>query len=118
MRILGFEKHWPKLDSPMFTTFRLPRKDADKGRDWKVGEIVQIVIRPRQKDRQPLCTAQIIRKDMRDIIGITDTDARVDGFPGGHEEMWQWLSGKYHLSLAKACDLHMNRLTLKRQGVL
>lgn len=45
MRILGFSKHWAKLDNPEFTTFRFPRKD----KDWQIGETVKIVIKPRSK---------------------------------------------------------------------
>ena len=61
MRILGFSKEWPKLSQAQFTTFRLARKD----KDWEVGETVQIVLRPRSKDRKVFGIAEIIAKEPR-----------------------------------------------------
>ncbi len=52
MRILGFSRKWPKLYNPVHTTFRYPRKDADRGRDWHEGEHVQEVYHPRHKDHE------------------------------------------------------------------
>jgi len=51
MRILGVSKKWDKLKNEMlFTTFRFPRKD----RDWAVEEVVQLVYKPRSKEREIL----------------------------------------------------------------
>jgi len=72
VRILGFSKKWPKLQQEEFTTFRLPRRD----RDWEEREQVQVVYRPRGKDREPLGTALIIKKETRHFF---------DGQPGGKE---------------------------------
>jgi len=57
MRILGFSKKWAKLNNKLlFTTFRFPRKD----KDWEIEEVVQIVYKPRSKEREPLGIARII----------------------------------------------------------
>lgn len=104
MRILGFSKKWDKLykresvllDSLLFTTFRYPRRD----KDWEVEEVVQVVYKPRAKDREPLGIARIIRKQEKDISKrlswfsnpnypkmpdtITSEEAKEDGFIGQH----------------------------------
>ena len=101
MRIIGFSKKWDKLNKQWFapnlqtfTTFRFPRKD----RDWDVEELVQVVYKPRSKEREPLGIARIIRKQEKDIgkkyyqfAGvckdldvITPDDAYEDGFSGMH----------------------------------
>ena len=104
MRILGFSKKWPKLnkqwyerDLHTFTTFRYPRRDSD----WGVEEVVQIVYKPRSKEREPLGIARIIRietKDMgkncysfyhyadamKDSEIILTSEAEEDGFTGRH----------------------------------
>ena len=95
MRILGFGKKWGKLNNGiLFTTFRFPRKD----KDWQVEEMVQVVYKPRSKEREPLGIARIIRKQEKDInkkfygFGdickdpdvITPLDAERDGFTGMH----------------------------------
>ena len=95
MRVLGFSKKWTKLNNPIiFTTFRFPRKD----RDWEAEEIVQVVYKPRSKDREVLGIARIIRKEKKDLNKrwqyyslkvpntpdmITPLEAKEDGFPGG-----------------------------------
>ena len=70
MRILGFSKKYGKLSKPWyardihtFTTFRYPRRD----RDWEVEEIVQVVYKPRSKEREPLGIARIIRIQPKDM---------------------------------------------------
>jgi len=70
MRILGFSKKWGKLNKQWFqrelhtfTTFRYPRRD----RDWEVEEVVQVVYKPRSKEREPLGIARIIRKERKDL---------------------------------------------------
>ena len=103
MRILGFSKKWDKLnkqwferDRHTFTTFRFPRKD----RDWDVEELVQVVYKPRSKEREALGVARIIRKEEKNIGKnwnycpfpsrpntpdmITPDDAKEDGFTGMH----------------------------------
>jgi len=37
MRILGFTKHWPKLNNETFTTFRFPWKN---GFEFRIGDMV------------------------------------------------------------------------------
>lgn len=83
MRIMGFQKHWinhttgkPKLSEPWFTTFRFPRADND----WQVEEVVQIVLKPRTKERIILGEARIIRKEPRLVFQISEEEANLDGF--------------------------------------
>jgi len=104
MRILGFKKHWEKLDKPEFTTFRYPRGD----RDWEEGEVVKVVIQPRKKGGgNVLGTAQIIDKVQRELDPIyyamkpdecppltTDEEARADGF-FDLADMNNWLEDTY-----------------------
>ena len=115
MRILGFSKKWDKLnkqwferDRHTFTTFRFPRRD----KDWEIEELVQIVYKPRSKEREPLGIARIIRKQEKDLrkkyygFGdickdadvITPSEAYEDGFVAMHgggniEEMLDYLRG-------------------------
>ena len=70
MRIIGFSKKWGKLDKKWyepnlltFTTFRYPRKD----RDWEIEEVVQVVFKPRSKEREVLGIARIIRIEVKDF---------------------------------------------------
>ena len=100
MRIIGFSKKWGKLNDIKFTTFRFPRKD----RDWAEGEEVQIVFKPRSKEREPLGIARIIFKERRTIRTITEEEAIKDGFCNSLA-MWLWL-GKP--SMAQG----INKLTL------
>ena len=86
MREFGFTKRWDKLQQREFTTFRFSRKD----RDWIVGEVVKVVVRPRQKDRYFLYVAQIIKKESREVIQITDEEAVADGFQDSLE-MSSWM---------------------------
>ena len=86
---------WSKLNNELtFTTFRYPRKD----RDWEVEEVVQIVYKPRTKERKPLGIARIIRKNEKNLNKnwsyyssspntpdmITPDEAYEDGFSGMH----------------------------------
>lgn len=52
MRILGYTEMWGKLKEMEHTTWRLPRKDANRGRDWASGEFVQEVYKPRSPKRK------------------------------------------------------------------
>ncbi len=101
MRELGFSKKWAKLHvelpigrRPEFTTFRMPRKDSDKGRDWHQAERVKVVYHPRNKDREVLGVADIILKEPR-TFGIaappvvTEDEAIADGF-SSWVDMFQW----------------------------
>ena len=86
MRILGFSKKWDKLNKPWFardihtfTTFRYPRRD----RNWEVEEVVQVVFKPRSKEREPLGIARIIRIQPKDMskewwLNKAESDARLD----------------------------------------
>ena len=116
MRILGFSKRWQKLSNPEFTTFRFPRKDAD----WEVGEVMQIVYKPRTKGREILGVATIIGRNTRLIPPaavyvakvnaplITHAEVVADGFESVNE-MRQWLQKAY----GKGRILLMNKLTLE-----
>lgn len=125
MRILGFSKKWPKLQQEEFTTFRLPRRD----RDWQVGEQVQIVYRPRSKEREVLGVAEIVSKEVRSPVRlapldgipiITDEEALADGFEGKRNRfgvwkspyfvMWEWLWDAH--DIRRLMQEPINKLTL------
>lgn len=122
MRILGFGKMWPKLQKEVFTTFRFKRRDAD----WQVGEEVQIVYRPRSKERKVLGTAIIMGREVRrmsregskaEAPWVTNNEAHRDGFePEKFKSprfvMWEWLFETY--GGRRLLDEPMNKLTLKR----
>ena len=101
MRILGFSKKWDKLSDIEFTTFRFPRKD----RDWSAGEKVQVVFKPRSKEREPLGIARIIFKEFRFPLAITGDEAIKDGFNNALE-MWLFLKKPKN-------DTPINKLTLR-----
>jgi hypothetical protein len=121
MKPMGFSKKWDKLNQREFTTFRFPRKD----RDWQVGEVVQIVYKPRSKEREILGIAEIISKEPRAMawhgdktreIKVTNEEAIADGFTGDivksayfnmWEFLWEYYGGERLLSEP------MNKLTLK-----
>lgn len=86
MRQMGFTERWEKLNQPTFTTFRLPRRDTD----WQLGERVRVVYRPRGKNRELLCEADIIRIEQLEIHQITHNEAVEDGFDDVNE-MKNWL---------------------------
>ena len=86
MRILGFSKKWDKLNDIEFTTFRFTRRDND----WYGGEVVQIVYKPRTKEREILGVAHIISKEYGKVEEITEDEAKRDGFSSALE-MWLWL---------------------------
>ena len=104
MRILGFSKKWDKLLNDSFTTFRFARKD----RDWDVGEMVQVVYKPRSKDREILGVAKIISKETR--LGCQDdAEAQEDGFIDARD-MERWMVKTY--GEARTWE-PMNKLTLR-----
>ena len=127
MRIIGFSKKWNKLDDEILTTFRFPRKD----KDWQVEEVVQIVYKPRSKEREILGIARIIRKQEKNLSKrwnyyplpsfpntpdmITPQEAYDDGFSGIHgggdfEKMRQYFIDTYGYS---RCEKEpINKLTL------
>ncbi len=86
MRILGFSKKWDKLKQDAFTTFRWRRKDADLGRDWRNGETLKIVYRPRH-EHEVLGIAFVISKEPMQCQMITEEEARADGFQDVGEMM-------------------------------
>ena len=90
MRILGFSRKWGKLKKPEFTTFRFTRKD----KDWQIGEIVQVVFKPRSKGREILGVAEIMGKEKRYMEHISNLEARRDGFKNV-AEMIMWLTKSY-----------------------
>jgi len=117
MRVFGFSKKWEKLhlELPMrerldFTTFRLPRKDADRSRDWRVGETVQVWYKPRsKKHREFLGVATFIaREPSRNLYFVTDAEAVADGFES-RIEMWNWFVKTHGLMSGKT----LNKLTLR-----
>ena len=115
MRILGFSKKWTKLQNKEFTTFRFPRRDAD----WAIGEVVQIVYKPRSKERETLGLAEIMDKELRNMTSywgeegiqlVTNNEVIRDGFTNW-EEMFDWLSKAY--GLPRLATEPMNKLTLR-----
>lgn len=114
MRILGFEKKWPKLQNDSFTTFRFSRRD----KDWGVTELVQIVINPRSRNREELGTARIVNKmPLRvfppsfpfDYRLVTEEEAVADGFPDLKAmQLWMW-----HRYKGRLVEEPMNKLTLE-----
>jgi len=119
MRILGFSKRWQKLSNPEFTTFRFARKD----RDWEIGEQVQIVYKPRSKNREVLGVATVVGKNTRFIPPtasqkiivnpplVTEAEAIADGFES-LATMLEWLHRTYGMWRA----VLMNKLTLRKIG--
>ena len=114
MRVLGFSKKWDKLNDTEFTTFRFPRKD----KDWQIGEFVQVVYKPRSKEREILGIAQIIIKAsrmfidtrIRNISLVTEHEAILDGFNDWFD-MRDWLIKTY--SVERIQNEPMNKLTLR-----
>ncbi|MDD5081752.1 MAG: hypothetical protein PHU08_00120, partial [Dehalococcoidales bacterium] len=114
MRILGFAKHWDKLDKDEFTTFRYPRGD----RDWFVGEQVQVFIKPRSKDRVRLGFAGIVSKEDVELDPefaeklviplVSNYEARADGFTD-RDDMVGWLKKTYGLDYVS----RINKITLR-----
>lgn len=121
MRILGFSKKFNKLNQDVFTTFRFPRRD----RDWEEGEQVQVVFKPRSKDRELLGWAIIVGKVKRRMskhydetgeILVTNQEAEEDGFSGtlakpAYFNMWEFLWDFY--GGERLQKEPMNKLTLK-----
>lgn len=113
MRILGFSKKWDKLKQTEFTTFRFPRKD----KDWQIGEQVQIVYKPRSKERELLGIATIVNKEPKLVfsgndptLAIGDQAAREDGFIS-ISDMQTWMWARYPFK--RLWSEPMNKLTLK-----
>ena len=111
MRILGFQKKWAKLDKPTFTTFRYPRRD----RDWEVGELVKVVVKPRSKDREYLGYAEIISIELDHMEDISDDTARQDGFSDA-KDMVAWLRKTFSSNDRWVFCYPMNKLTLRWEG--
>lgn len=121
MRILGLSKKWPKLQQDRFTTFRFTRKD----KDWFVGEQVQVVYKPRSKDREVLGIATITQTEPRNMVKlfadrpeypfnlplISDTEVVDDGF-ADYWQMWYWLFDAYGGG-RRFLSEPMNKLALK-----
>ena len=107
MRILGFQKKWAKLSKPSFTTFRYPRAD----KDWQVCEVVQVVIKPRSKNREYMGTAEIIRIESLRMEEITEGRAIQDGFESLNA-MLAWLGKTYGNNYRWLWQKPMNRLSL------
>ena len=116
MRILGFSKKWDKLKQNTFTTFRYPRGD----KDWAIGEQVQIVFKPRSKDREVLGQAEIINKEIRKIGTAfeqylpTEEEARADGF-SSIIEMNKYFSDTYGRRIFQE---PIHKLTLRKSSVI
>lgn len=114
MRVLGFSRRWEKLARQRFTTFRFARKD----RDWEVGEVVQIVLKPRSPEREVLGLARIVAREPRRMARhgsrlpqpiVTEEEAREDGFTD-YFDMWEWLFDVY--GGERLLKEPMNKLTL------
>ena len=104
MRIFGFSRKWPKLQQDVYSSFRYPRKDSDKGRDWHLDEIVKVVYHPRQEGEY-LGIAQFIGKQPKRVYQITKAEAIADGFDS-YAEMMEFLK-------AGEPNIIINKLTLK-----
>jgi len=104
VRILGFTKKWEKLSQNTFTSFRYPRKDSDKGRDWHNGEILKIVFQPRHQNEY-LGVARVISKVSKHVFEITKEEAIADGFTS-YAEMMAFLK-------AGEPNVVINKLTLE-----
>jgi len=111
MRILSFTKMWDKLRLPEFTTFRLPRADAWKGRDWHEGETVQVYFHNRRPDREHLGNATIIKKEPALFCQIDDEQAIADGFSDAGD-MYDWMCSSHHTEI-DPYSFRLNKLTLK-----
>lgn len=121
MRVLGFSVMWDKLKQDEFTTFRFKRRD----KDWEVSERVQIVYKPRSKERKILGVALITSKALRvpmiyrqrhallntvpQLPLITCEEAIADGFDD-ETGMEFWLASTYGDRIVQE---PMNKLTLK-----
>lgn len=104
MRELGFSQLWPKLAQDKFTTFRFTRRD----KDWREGEVVRVVYKPRTHYRSVLGQAVITSKAVADINHLTLQEIKADGFSNRYE-MAQFLRKGYGSRL----DLEpMNKITL------
>lgn len=111
MRSLGFQEKWDKLKQDTFTTFRFTRRD----RDWQLGELVQVVFKPRSKEREVLGKAVIINKVKRYIVKpgyplVTYNEIKQEGFTD-YGEMYDWLAAIYGGD--RLFDEPMNKLTLR-----
>ena len=110
MRIIGFSTKWAKLSKPItkpFTTFRFPWSN---GFEFQIGDKVQLVFKPRSKDREVLGIAEIVGKEERYFLDITNLEAIEDGFENWLE-MSGWLQTQY--SWATLVDKPMIKYTLK-----
>lgn len=96
------------MHNPLFTTFRYQRRDKDYG----VGEIVQIVIKPRSKDREYIGNAEIVAKQPILISEISEDEAKTDGFID-FADMYKWLANTYGSDDRFISNQPMNKLTLK-----
>lgn len=99
-----------KLNKPVFTTFRFPRKD----KDWQEGEVVQVYYKNRTPARKKLGNAVIVSKEVK-VTGrhegdITQEEAIADGFDS-IVGMEQWLI-KAH-GIRRVCGENINKLTLR-----
>jgi hypothetical protein len=124
VRPLGFSEKWPKLQQGVFTTFRFKRRD----KDWEVGEVVQVVYKPRQKGGgEKLGTAKIIDKGKRrvcpNMMGapisnsipiVSSQEAVEDGFLS-RASMVLWIS-RHHKG--RNYREPMNKLILQWEGTL
>jgi hypothetical protein len=142
MRILGFSTKWDKLNNELlFTTFRFARKDAVKGRDWGIEEVVQIYFKPRSPKREFIGIARIIRKEPKDLnkrftywqaFGspsltntpdtITPNEAEADGFDGYHgggdtEKMRRYFIETYGYSKCKKEPIYKMTLYWIKRGI-
>ena len=119
MRILGFSEKLEKLNKKEFTSFRPRRKD----RDWGVCEDVQVVYKPRSKNREVLGVAKIIEREPRFMasymlggqfaFNVSHLEAVEDGFEN-IVEMMKWFKKTY----GEDCLTQkvMNKLTLRWVG--
>ena len=111
MRIISFTEMWPKLSKPEFTTYRFPRKDFDRGRDWHLGENLWAYYRSRSPARKCLGVVRIVDKSSTWVTAIDYAAAVDDGFPGGISEMTDWLEKAHKCKIDQTTRI--NKLTLQ-----
>ncbi len=109
MRILSFSEKFPKLQQPVFTTFRYPY--------WRVGETVQVFYKSRSPEREKLGIAEIVSIEHRELDPrfdyegrplVTEAEAIADGF-ASRADMVLYMQKQYGRNFLSCLD----KLTLR-----
>ena len=120
MRIISFAEKWPHkknflppVKGERFSTFRFPRADSDRGRDWRQDEEVQIVIQSRSPNREYMGDALIVAKTPMIVSQISHLEAVADGFPGGYVQMFDWLMKAHRVQYDELEIKPINKLVIE-----